>query len=128
MIGNYNFFTPLKLMEFMDLIEFPHHHQLTKVVYGAYWPGSSLEDETYRVFYWIYRNGVTNAAGTLLSYQTDNPPYDNTFYNAWDCSGKEPWQTINPTQTDFMRMSHNLVAQSDFPSIFMGSPTRNTIS
>ena len=108
MAPDYLFSIPLKLMEFMDLIKFPHHHQLTRVLYGSYWPGAPYEDETYPVYHWAFYDVQSNPDGTVRSYrELDNYPEENSiYYNAWDCGANQNILSLNPTQQEFLKAIH----------------------
>lgn len=85
MAGNYQIGLPEKLVQYMDLIKYPHHHKLTKVVAGPYTPGSIYEYDTYPVARWTYAShGLDD--GRVYSYvDTDSSPWVNTLYTGWNC-------------------------------------------
>jgi hypothetical protein len=97
----------LKLLEHMELFEFPHNNLLVKAASGVYLPGQGYPDDTYPVYIWNWVSPQNNSTGQIFYYEDGiGYPDRGIFYSAWECGGTTLVQSKNPTQSEFMRMIH----------------------
>ena len=85
---------PTKILEYLDLLQFEQHHQISSVLWRA---GSG-----YPVIGWGYFDLVRDEGGRVTYYNSGYP--DHSYYTAWDCGGNSIIQGKNPTQAEFMRL------------------------
>lgn len=85
MIGAHYLNYPTKLLEYMDLLHIPVHHQLTKVVYGTYMPGSHYPDETFPIEEWQYDHSQLDENRLVWSYMDLDGAFKKTYYTGWEC-------------------------------------------
>jgi hypothetical protein len=76
------------LLDFMDLLHFPIHHQPVRAVFGAYQPGMGFPNDIADAFIWEYCNYVMQDNNLVYSYM--NPVRSfytrKTFYTGWECN------------------------------------------
>jgi hypothetical protein len=106
-IPHYMVSVPLKLLECMDLLQFPHNNLLTSAVLGGYMPGIGYPDDTYPVYRWSFVSPRNNSTGQIYYYEDGiGYPDNGKFYSAWDCGTSNMVQMRNPTQSQFMSIVH----------------------
>jgi hypothetical protein len=96
MVSNYLISTPIKLLEYLDLLKLNHHHQLQSVMWRA--------DGGIPVLGWAYWNIETNPFGKVTRYDGSAISPIPTYYTAWDCNGTNMIQSKNPSQSEFMKL------------------------
>lgn len=99
MLAYFNISTPLKLMEYMDLVHFPMHHELTQFLSGAFAPGSPYPYETFPVYVWDYMNHSYNGNNQVQSYEVRGPSARGTLYTGWDCGSAPAADAVNRART-----------------------------
>ena len=85
---------PTKILEYLDLFKFEHHHQVSSVLLRA--------SSGYPVNGWYYTDLVRDSDRKVTSY-TDGQGY-YTWYTAWDCGGSTMIQSKNPSREEFMKL------------------------
>ncbi|HEY0678226.1 MAG TPA: hypothetical protein VGD17_08065 [Chitinophagaceae bacterium] len=108
---NYYVSTQLRLLEYMQLVKFPMHNLLNKVVMGAYYPGQGYPDDTPPKYVWEYKN---------LRFVPDNLVYSYTegfftqgiFYTGWQCGLATPATTNLQSRAGFRSLQE---FQRSFP-------------
>jgi hypothetical protein len=90
---------PTKALEYLDLIKFERRHRISEVIVYA--------ESGFPNIIWSYGNFVVNDMGQVTTYTqlSDDSPQRYTWYTAWDCNSSQMFQTKNPTQQEFMRLS-----------------------
>lgn len=103
MLGNFQFSEPLKLLEYMDLLKIPVHHQLTDVVAGPYTPGFSYPFDIYPIDRQQYTDHILDAGGRVYSYiDRGASPWVNTLYTGWECAGAAPQAATSMERMGFI--------------------------
>ena len=92
-INNFHLTSPLKLLEYMELIQLPMHHTITKTDFGMYsgYPPPGYFTEITHLSYKDYV--ITD--GLVRSYVNDDPYRIVTIYNGWDCTAASSTSTAN---------------------------------
>lgn len=108
---NYYVSTPLRLLEYMQLLKLPMHHLLNKVVMGYYVPGAGYPDDTVPKYVWEYKNHRFVPNQLVYSYN-EGFFTQGIFYTGWQCGIATPSTTNIQNKTGF----RNLVEfQRSFP-------------
>ncbi|MGB8195002.1 MAG: hypothetical protein WCF67_23905 [Chitinophagaceae bacterium] len=96
---------PYRLLEFMDLLQFPIHHQLVNV----------SKDQTGIFFSTPISRNYTNYQlqenGLVHSYVNNDPFLKLTFYTGWDCGSSASMDAIN-------RQKNNITSLEDFQRLY----------
>ena len=84
MTGHYSLYD-LRLLDYLDLLHMPVHHQPVQVWEGAYQPGSSYPYETYPIQIFDYANFSLMPNGLVWKYNDVEGYSKKTYYTGWDC-------------------------------------------
>ncbi|HEY0678227.1 MAG TPA: hypothetical protein VGD17_08070 [Chitinophagaceae bacterium] len=84
------FLTPLRILEYMELLKLPVNHLLEEVVIGAYIPGSNYPDEIFPIRIYNYEDHLLNADGLVYSFSDVETLNPNAFYTGWQCGSILP--------------------------------------
>jgi hypothetical protein len=105
LVPHYVVSIPLKLLEYLELLQFPHYNLLTTANSGALIPGQGYPDDTFIVHLWNFFSPRNNSTGQIYYYE-DRSYFltSDNFYSAWDCNNNNLIQSKNPTQGEFMKM------------------------
>jgi len=102
MFGYYQISMALRMMEYMDLVRFPMHHELMVFLRGDYQPGFGYPNDTYPLFLWHYLDHEYNANNLVEKYRTNvlgiGNDFGDTFYTGWDCGGTTNADPVSRTK------------------------------
>ena len=93
LINNFQLTSSLKLLEYLELIELPMHHAVTRTNFETASFANSPYEYFSEVFYSEYSDYVISD-GLVRSYLYDPGYRKVTLYNGWDCG--TTMSTINP--------------------------------
>jgi len=88
---------PTKILEYLDLLQFEQHHQVSSVI----WRSASGNP----IISWEYHDVTREAQGLVIYYKGTHQDY--SYYTAWDCGGTQMLQTKNPTKEEFLKMMNH---------------------
>ncbi|HKP33076.1 MAG TPA: hypothetical protein VJT83_10120 [Chitinophagaceae bacterium] len=75
----------LRLLDYLDVLHMPVHHQPVQVWEGAYDPGSVYPYETYPIEIFDYANFSMLPNGLVWKYNDTEGYSKKTYYTGWDC-------------------------------------------
>jgi len=93
------FSAPSKMLEFMDLLKFEHHHEVSTVI--------GYESSGYPARGWGIGENVQRDSEGKVIYYDSGAGGRHSWYTAWSCSGTSMLQSRNPTQEEFMKIIKN---------------------
>ena len=86
-----------KLLEYMDLLRLPMHHELSLFIRGAYAPGYPYD--IFAVNLWNHFNYTYSGNMLAQSYQVPQGSFNNTFYTGWECNSTTNADPVSRART-----------------------------